>query len=46
MMQALRTIRNFVENAPSLKGYIIGRFGGQIGVETDAQFEEYIRNTA
>jgi len=46
MMQTLKTIGHFVDNALSPKGYIKVRFSGQVGVETDAQFGEYIRNTA
>jgi hypothetical protein len=38
-----KAAREFVENAPALKGYVLSRYGDQVGVETDDQIDAFIR---
>lgn len=37
--------REFIEYAPGLEDFILGRYGGQIGVDTDDEIDEFIRQT-
>lgn len=40
---AFKAARQFLENAPALKGYILDRYGAQVGVETDDQIDAFVR---
>lgn len=40
---AFKAARQFIENAPALKGYILDRYGAQVGVETDDQIDAFVR---
>lgn len=35
--------REFIETSPALRGYVLGRYGSQIGVETNDQIDAFIR---
>lgn len=40
---AFKQIRTFVESSPSLKSILLGQYGAQVGVSTDAQIDAFHR---
>jgi len=45
MRYVFKEAREFIENAPAMKGFILGRYGDQIGVETDDEIDALVRQT-
>jgi len=43
MRYIFKRAREFIENAPALKEFILGRYGEQIGVETDDEIDAFMR---
>ena len=45
MRYVFKKAREFIENAPAMNGFILGRYGDQIGVETDDEIDAFVRQT-
>jgi len=43
MRYMFKRTRQFIETSPALRGYVLGPYGGNVGVETDEQIDAFLR---